>query len=375
VLIAAALLCLVSCGRSELFRPQGGGGAADGGSDSDSDSDADADAPEYDAHGIDMLFMVDNSMSMDEEQKILADMVFDLVGGLMVDIDSVRVAVVSSDLGLMWGGNPYEDGDGWPGSLPTNCGADGDEGDFQHTTPMTITIDDETQACPDVEGSWVESPEGDLPNAFLPLEAACITALGDHGCGWEQSLESASMALARPDQADFMRDEHLLLVVFVSDEDDCSVESNDLYSVTEIQVQTQVNLACGLYPEFLYDPSDYADTFVDLKGGNPNAVLYTAIIGVPLSSACQGRGDQIGDCLNQEEMQPVGVEEDAGWVFAPACERYEGDELVTKARPARRFVELAQTFGGNAYVHSICNEDWSDALDAMIEMIDQELGD
>lgn len=50
--------------------------------------------------------------------------------------------------------------------------------------------------------------------------------------------------------------------------------------------------------------------------------------------------------------------------FAPACQRKNssGQVDVTLARPGRRFVETAEQFGSNGFVHSICNEDWSPAL-------------
>ena len=63
------------------------------------------------------------------------------------------------------------------------------------------------------------------------------------------------------------------------------------------------------------------------------------------------------------------------YFFRPACDRWEGDEQVTKARPGRRYVELVQDFGANGYVFSICNADWTAAVDGIAQMIYDELGD
>jgi hypothetical protein len=59
--------------------------------------------------------------------------------------------------------------------------------------------------------------------------------------------------------------------------------------------------------------------------------------------------------------------------FRPACTREENDIEVTVARPGRRFVEVARSFGANGHVSSICNEDWTPAMIDIAEMIAQVL--
>jgi hypothetical protein len=47
---------------------------------------------------------------------------------------------------------------------------------------------------------------------------------------------------------------------------------------------------------------------------------------------------------------------------------------VTDAYPGRRFVELANSyFGGDSYIFSHCNADWSPAFDALGVMIASKL--
>jgi hypothetical protein len=61
--------------------------------------------------------------------------------------------------------------------------------------------------------------------------------------------------------------------------------------------------------------------------------------------------------------------------YAPACERYvpEGStdpaDQVTKARPGRRYVELASSFGKMGYISSICNQDWEAVMEAIAKLI------
>jgi hypothetical protein len=418
LLLCAVALALTTsgCGKSDLYA---WGGSDDAGTDSDTDADWDG---LYEA--VDILLVVDDSDSMDEEQKILGTSVFSLINGLVnplptsgliSGLDDVRVAVISTDMGMSWGGNPYQDGDGWPGTeLP--CTAMGDDGSFQ-TYPSDKQINvkddvitcDETDAqcpsgwscegiggdgiglctaplgnttidCPWLSGEWAQTPtSSQVPNPNLGTQVACLTNLGTSGCGFEQHLESSEKALTRFDQLSFVRDEALLAVIIVSDEDDCSLESKSFYYVPEIQniPQVEVNIACGEHPEYLYPLDGYRDSFIEIKNGNDDAVLFAAIVGVPMADACQGWGDQIQGCLDHEEMQyeyeyinnpfPNTV------YYAPACTREVDDVQVTRASPARRIVELALDFGSRGYVFSICNEDWSPAMNELAAVIPLKL--
>jgi hypothetical protein len=68
---------------------------------------------------------------------------------------------------------------------------------------------------------------GDVATAF-----ACIGAVGDAGCGFEHQLESVYRALHDPpvENTGFLRDDALLAVLFLTDEDDCSAPpDSDLF--------------------------------------------------------------------------------------------------------------------------------------------------
>jgi hypothetical protein len=142
-----------------------------------------------------------------------------------------------------------------------------------------------------------------------------------------------------------------------------------------------------LHPEYLFDPSYFYERFVSAK--DPDAVVFAAIVGVPYgdqdgADACQGQGSQLGDCLDQEEMQLVqeqpGIDDDPPnpmWLFRPACARTAGELEVTRAYPGRRYVELAaEHFGDMGYVSSICNADWSPAMAEIARLVSARmLGD
>lgn len=334
--------------------------------------------------GVDLLLVVDNTSSMGEEQGMLAGSLVQMVGTLVdpqpgwpyPPVDDLRVAVVSSDMGLMWGGNPYESGDGWPGDPPAGCGSAGDNGEFQTYPPgSTVDLEEETVECPDLDGAWAETPletaEGDEPNPDLALQAACLSSLGTGGCSFEQPLQSAVTALGKESQVAFLRDGSLLAVLVVSDDDDCSIESNALFSAPELQgdVEERIELVCGNHPEHLYDAADIKEALLGPKDGKPGTVVFAAVAGVPTHDACQGPGHEIGDCLDHVDMQLDVMQVNDVYFFRPACQRWEGDEQLTAARPARRLVELAQELANMGYVHSICNADWTPAIDDLAALI------
>jgi len=423
VLIAAAALAatLSSCWHvGPTGDPYGVDGDGDGDNDVDvdSDSDSDGDFPwEAMYEAVDILVVVDTSYSMVEEHVILSTSSFTLINGLVNPLptsdlpgglDDLRVAVVSADMGLSWGGNPYQNGDGWPGGdPPPNCDSIGDNGSFKtYGDQKTIAVNDgvipcdasdlqcppgwqcqeiggdgvgvcetpdvSTVDCPDLDGSWAQTPVEEEPNPRLATQVACLTSLGTNGCGYEQPLQSMGVGLLKDSQSDFVRDDAMLAVIVVSDEDDCSIATNELFYVDEIQdtYANQNNLSCGTYPEYLYSLESYRSLLVDwLKDGDEGAVLFAAIAGVPPIEACQGRGDEIDDCLDQDEMQLVPEQIQETWFWTPACVREEDSEEVTRAWPGRRFVALAQLFGDRGYVYSICNADWSPAMSELAAMI------
>lgn len=370
--------------------------------------------------GVDMIVVVDNSGSMAEEQKILATGFFTLINSLVEPVsnqgiassaDDVRVAIVTSDLGLQYSGKPG------PVGAVSGCDAMGDNGDFQtYSGTPTVTIQDNEidcdaggGQCPNAQwactGGKCQAPSGDGSAACPPLagtyaeltktngngnlafQVACMAQTGTSGCGLEQQLESAAVGLVKHNE--FVRENFLLAVLIVSDEEDCSIKDKGLYETPEFKDKVKgLNTACNYPPSndtnFLYGVDRYKELYTTLKG-NPNAVVFAAIVGVPTgsSSPCQGRGSDIGNnCLTDPAMQLNSqeftdpVSDQKYWHFAPACVRDDvaGDDKVeTEARPGRRYVQVAQSFGSQGYVYSICNKDWGPAMKDIASLIASQL--
>jgi hypothetical protein len=239
-------------------------------------------------------------------------------------------------------------------------------------------------SCPPLGANpWAEHTKA-APNADLVEQVSCLAQLGTAGCGIEQQLQAGIRALERDDQVQFTRDNYLLAVIVVSDEEDCSIKDEGLFQTDEwLEVNGQprgsINIACN-YPasneeNYLFSPQHFYDKIVGLKGGNRASVVFAAIVGVPneAGSPCQGSGDEITACLDHPSMQYNLQQYEVGGTtithFVPACVRQSGDTLVTEARPGRRYVKLAQEFGCAGYVYSICNDDWSQAMTEIARMI------
>ncbi len=378
--------------------------------------------------GIDLLVVVDNSGSMAEEQEILATNIYSFVqtltspiaaaGASHPGVENIRVALASSDLGLQYGTPPSTEGFPFGDRAVPTCTdgyPTGDDGRFHTAMPATVTLASgviscakdmadcpdgwscssgscvspsgqaESVNCPQIAGQqdWLEVAAGEQ-NPAMALQAACLSQLGTDGCGVEQQLEASVRALSREDaQRSFLVEDHLLVVLVVTDEEDCSIADQGLFYSPEWQSGTFVdtsnpssgllNTACNLPASnedgYLFDPHRYWEELIALKNNRADAVVFAAVVGVPtgLDMGCQGDGSELDGCLSRQEMKlevtEFGAEMGVTYRhFAPACERYEGDHLVTSARPGRRFVEVAQQFGENGYVYSICNEDWTAAM-------------
>ena len=204
--------------------------------------------------------------------------------------------------------------------------------------------------------------------------AACLVQVGTQGCNYEQQLSAAADGL---NTDNFVRPDSITLILVVSDEEDCSIGSEEWYQLDELS-NAEANLACGRHQDLLKDINDIRETMIASKvaaGGTGDRVMFAGIIGVPPVAACQGSGTQISECLNVSPgingAGTVGDPDEVQRMVAPdvyqvyyeyACERYEGDEAVTKAYPGARFVKLAQSFGEMGYIYSICNEDWTPVM-------------
>ena len=315
--------------------------------------------------GVDILVVVDNSMSMAEEQRAMAEQFPELISNLLdpaispatgrpahVPITDLHIGVVSTDMGT--GGYSVE-----------TCSdpIDGDDGILQHDPNPSIAGCD--SSYPTYLDYDVDSPSpalvGEMAHAF-----GCIGVLGIDGCGFEQQLKAGLRALTihsvpgAPNDG-FLRDDTVLMVIWLSDEEDCSVApGNEGIFDTLDSSLGHLGLRCFHHPYMIEPVDTYIAGLSGIRAGSPWPVILGMIVGVPTGEKdCNGFGNEIDDCLGHPDMieriDPVSMTR-----LVPSCVSADGE-----AYPPRRFVRLAQSFGNAAYVHSICTGDYEPALSAL----------
>src|SRR5262249_24126472 len=124
-----------------------------------------------------------------------------------------------------------------------------------------------------------------------------------------------------------------------------------------------------------------------LRPGAEDLVIFEGIVGVParlttpevLADVDFNAPDQAGAFFDmllstpglQEQVDDKGTPnplEDDGVI--PSCDRGDG----ARAYPPRRIVQVAKRFGTNGIVQSICQEDFTPAIDRLVERIASKLG-
>jgi hypothetical protein len=164
---------------------------------------------------VDFLFVIDNSHSMEREQISLADKFDNLIKALEDHPDglpSVHIAVVSTDLG----GGGHNNG----------CSLNGDAGNFLGSQCNGLG-GGFIQSIANEDGTRNTNFNGEISDVF-----SCMATLGIDGCGFEQPLEAMRRGLSHAQAQPFLRPHAYLAVVFVTDEDDCSVRNTDMFDGT-----------------------------------------------------------------------------------------------------------------------------------------------
>ncbi|HVZ32529.1 MAG TPA: hypothetical protein VG963_08885 [Polyangiaceae bacterium] len=384
-------------------------------------------AQRVEQHGlskVDLLFMIDNSGSMASKQIKLAAELPRLVqvltsgdrdagrtapaGGprMFTPVSSMHLAVVSSNMGGLPDGVPEND---TIVGIPA-CEGYGDDGLFLNSAQVAIdgvTAESPTEFPNYTTGDVVLPPDpnceglpapppyqdyeaGEDPSADEVAQSfSCISKLGVRGCPIEEQLESMWKALAPStndtfldgtsghgdpdgDNAGFLRDDAILAVMIVSDEDDCSLTQQGKEYLDTAQNQQDLALGCTFHSdqEGLTQPvKRYIDGLHSLKPNNPDRVIFSAITGIPT----RANGQDPQQVLNLPEMQVrqgllsiVGI-----GLPQPTCTETTGGRNQ-EAYPGKRFVQVAAGFTDQV-LYSICSDDYGPALDNLIEKIADKL--
>ncbi|MBI5487947.1 MAG: hypothetical protein HY905_11490 [Deltaproteobacteria bacterium] len=310
---------------------------------------------------LDIVLLVDNSGSMSQEQDALALQFPELLGELLdppdadgdtrpdhAPVEDLNLGVISSDMGTAG----YR--------VPTCTWADvGDNGCMQHH-PVGLPCG--VHSYP----TWLaRNPENadTYPVEQMVEDFGCLATLGTAGCGFEQQLKAMHQALSADlapgaCNAGFLRNDSLLALLWLTDEEDCSVlpDHPEIFDMDRDDLG-HLNIRCFLHPELVEPVSDYVAAFGNLRPTGAANVVLAMIVGVPPDEPrCIGAGDTLAACLGLPAMT-ARIDPGSATTLVPSC-----DTDLGLAYPPRRFVELARLWGPDAYVDSICKTDWNDAF-------------
>ena len=346
--------------------------------------------PRPPSRDVDLLFVVDNSTNMRDRQDQLAAGLPRLVATLVTgdfngdgDLDdpedfrpvrSLHAAAVTTDMGTA--GAPW-----------VTC----DEPDFGDDG----RIDRGAARCSG-SGDFARWGAGEDTANFLD-EVSCLITQGAEGCGFEQPLEAAlkavSPAVAGPEQLagyappsfylgtaghadslhrEFFRPDALLVLVVMSNEDDCSAADPGVYDSTDVSLP---NLRCFQRADGLHDVSRYVEGLASARP--PGRLVVGFITGVPadLTPVPGGEIDWeplIGPSGIRDPRLEVRVDPATGTTLARTC-RIPMAGGAFETDPPERLLQVArglESRGVPVSVESICQDDIGRIAYPVIQALD-----
>ena len=390
----------------------GGGGMSDGetgdaSGETGGDGDGDGDIP---IEAVSILLVVDNSGTMGDKQRTLATSAHLLVDPLEEAGIPWRLGVTTTDNGNPWcpaGSTTPEAGKLVLSSCTTRINDflfnNGDVnvqdyacndicvGNNWDILPTTHVFDGTPQQRP-----WIESDgsQTNLDGITVDEALRCVVPQGINGCGFESQLESARLSVLRAgsnleDSFGFVHPGRLLVIVFVTDESDCSFNNEwseifdqdgnkEFWSDPTASFPTSA-VCWNAGMQCIGDPSGYDDCIAanfDVNGNStndPDLAVLRPVDGI------------ISDLSEQQEVRVfgiVGVESDGSVEYVdvgsfepeyqdsfgigPGCVAPPpmGSTDPVTAVPPGRILTVIETLGPTSgqQAFSVCEADFGPAL-------------
>lgn len=336
---------------------------------------------------LDILFVIDDSPSMADKQANLKanfpnfiNVLNTIAGGL----PDIHLGVVTSDLGST--GDDGVAAPGIGGSGQGGCNGAGKAGALQTYGTTLVTGKFISDAPPAMAGGMR------MTNYTGPLSAAfsAIASAGAQGCGFEQHIEAAKKALQASNTGNtgFLRADAYLAVIFLADEDDCSMEHTTMLTSDTTQLGPLQSFRCTRYgitcdtggadqaamnqigpkgnchsnegSQYLTKISDYVAFFKGLKPDDSSRVIMAAIAGVVTPV--------------ETELRAPNGSTTAIPALAHSCTYTDSMNQAEVADPAIRIKELLDNFPNRSTFSTICQQDLSGGLTLVAQLLKTALG-
>lgn len=344
---------------------------------------------------VDLLFVIDNSISMVEEQSSLTSEL-----PRMVNILSTGDFDQDGDFA---GDGEVDDEDFEPvhelsiGVVTTDMGS----GDHLIPTCDEPTFGDDgrlrsrgsgVSGCLTAYPSFLTYRTGGDPARFA-FDVECVAAVGTGGCGIEQPLEAALKALspARPRpwtapfyvaptffegtsghgdgvSAGFIHPGGVLGVFILSDDDDCSARDPDLFDPASPDFEPGMNLRCFRHgADSLYPIERYVDGLLQLRR-EPARLVFAPIVGIPTDLVPAAGSPPEWDRIAADDRMIPRIDPRDPSELAPSC-NVPGLGL---AYPPTRTLAVARGLearGARIVISSICQAGFTNTLGPIIEAL------
>ena len=331
---------------------------------------------------IDILFVIDDSPSMLDKQTNLKtnfpnfiNVLNTIEGGL----PNVHLGVVSSDLGTK-GADDAQAGPGI-GSGPGSCSGNGKSGNLQ-TNGSTLVTGAFISDTKNPDGTRTTNYSGSLANAF-----SAIASLGASGCGFEQHLEAGKRALNNnPANAGFLRPNAYLALVFIQDEDDCSISHSTILGSDTSTLGPLQSFRCNRFGHTCTSGGADSNAMnqVGPKGGctsNDNSAYLTKVANyVSFFKGLKSAPENVIVAGIAGPTTPYEVElrtPPGGGTAIPAVAHsctYNGANGPEVADPSVRLKQFLDQFPNRSTFSTICQQDLSGALIQIAQLLKTVIG-
>lgn len=305
---------------------------------------------------LDVLFVVDNSNSMSEEQRGVALEMTDFVASLRVAggvAQDIRVGVITTSV--------YQHQ--IVGGVDTTYRCNPPASSFYCTQSGKLQpVPDQLPDGGVIPGTGSERLLDSADPQFVPKFQRLVQQ-GISGSGQETPFEALRLAVSPPltdtpvangGNGGFLRDGARLLIVVLSDEDDCS-ENNILPPRVAVGTDPETDY-CGDQANSLTPVSEYYDIFSNLKDskGNLKEIVYTAIapVGIATKAAMT--------------IRTPAVSADGGPVLRPdggVVTQVRNIDCPTSVQAGHRHRQMAELFFADlSNLDSICKANYKETL-------------